>query len=147
MIILAYFDIPNDVFATGILIAEIILMVLLFIGWYKGARRLNIDLHHYIVYSVTIIANFLFLIWMAPKITVDRYFSIISNFPDTYKPTIHMTLGLIVLILMITVSGIFIVNRDININRLKRYKPLMIIIAITFPIVVFTGFLLYMKYL
>lgn len=144
---LAYFNIPNDIFATGVLLTEIIVVIMLIVGWYFGARKLNIDFHHYMVYSATIIAVFIFIIWMGPKVFPDRFFSIISNFPETYKATIHMILGLITLILMITVSTLFLVNRDININRLKRYKPLMITIAILFPIVVITGFLLYMKYL
>lgn len=145
---MAYFDSPNIIIATIVVIILSLLIIGLFIGWFYGARRLNLDLHHIAVYGATILVFLIILLWMGPRII-----SVLTSSSSSYYSSspsigsiIHAIAGLIVLIAMLVVSIAFIIKRDIPLALLKKMRYFMIGILVIFPIVFVLGILNYTKY-
>jgi len=128
-----------------VLLLESILGILLFLGWFLGARRLNIQLHHWMVYSATSIHLFIWFLWMFPK-SLASLPSALSNPLARILPLAHWTSGLIALSLSLLIAIIFLFNRDIPLALLRRVRPLMIITIISWLIAFILGFIIFINF-
>ncbi|MFW9917730.1 MAG: hypothetical protein ACFFGZ_19165, partial [Candidatus Thorarchaeota archaeon] len=64
---MAFLFLDDPQIAILVLLAEIIFILSLLTGWYFGARRLNITLHHRVVYIAVPVQFGLLILWMIPK--------------------------------------------------------------------------------
>jgi hypothetical protein len=128
-----------------VLIFEAILIGSLLIGWYFGARRLNIDFHHWMVYGVTPVHAVIWFLWMFPAVLRSLPRALQDPIPRIF-PIIHWTSGLIALILSISITIIFIFNRDIPLGLLRRIRPLMIVTIICWSIAFILGLYIFINF-
>jgi hypothetical protein len=128
-----------------VVLFETVLIGSLLIGWYFGARRLNIDLHHWMVYGVTPIHALIWLLWMFPAVLRSLPGALQNPIPR-FIPIIHWTSGLIALILSITIAITFIFNRNIPLGLLRRIRPLMIVTIISWTIAFVLGLYIFINF-
>jgi hypothetical protein len=129
-------QIDSQVIATSALVIEVLMIILLLIGWLYGARRLNFRLHHKAVYSIVLVNSLLVGLWMIPQAANLASFGYFDDFASSWHQILHDTLGLIAVILSIIVSAVFLIKRDMPGKLLKQTRPLMILI-LTFWIITF----------
>ena len=128
-----------------VFLIEIGILISLLIGWYLGARRLNINLHHYMVYSVTTIHFIIFITWMLPNALSALEF-VLNDPIGRALPLLHWSIGLIAVSLSVTIVIIFLFNRDIPLSLLKRVRPLMIVTIICWSIAFVLGLLIFFTF-
>ncbi|MFW9966206.1 MAG: hypothetical protein ACFFEA_03560 [Candidatus Thorarchaeota archaeon] len=122
--------------ATSALIIEVLMIIVLLIGWLYGARRLEFRVHHRAVYSIVLVNSLLVGLWMIPQAINLATYGYFDDFSTSWHQIIHDTLGVIVVVLSIIVSIVFLIRRDMPLKLLKRTRPLMILI-LTFWIITF----------
>ncbi|MHA2233554.1 MAG: hypothetical protein ACXAB4_13815 [Candidatus Hodarchaeales archaeon] len=113
--------------ALIILLAESILILALITSWILGARRLNITLHHRVVYSAIPANLTLILLWMLPK-PLKRFENLLQDPIKNWNLLAHYILGAITITMAVGVILTFIVNREIPLVILRRARPVMIAI-------------------
>ena len=128
-----------------VFLLELILICSLLIGWYFGARRLNLTLHHWMVYSISSVHFIVWLIWMFPK-SLNALPFLLSDPFNKLLPLLHYTMGLIAVISSLTLVVIFIFNQDIPLGLLRRVRPLMILTLICWAIAFTLGFLIFINF-
>ncbi|MFQ5977267.1 MAG: hypothetical protein ACE5OZ_03925 [Candidatus Heimdallarchaeota archaeon] len=120
-----FFEDPQ--IALIILLAETILILALITSWILGARRLNITLHHRVVYSAIPANLTLILLWMLPK-PLKRFEYLLKDPVKNWNLLAHYVLGAITISLAVGIILTFIVNREIPLVILRRARPIMIAI-------------------
>ncbi|MFX0055965.1 MAG: hypothetical protein ACFFAD_13645 [Candidatus Hermodarchaeota archaeon] len=118
------------VVATSALIIEVLMIIVLLIGWLYGARRLDFRVHHRAIYSIVLVNSLIVGLWMIPQAINLASFGYFDDFANSWHQILHDTLGLIAVALSIIVSIVFVVRRDMPLKLLKRTRPLMILILI-----------------
>ncbi|MHA2386429.1 MAG: hypothetical protein ACXAEE_09505 [Candidatus Thorarchaeota archaeon] len=53
--------------ATSALVIEVLIIIVLLIGWLYGARRLDFRVHHRAVYSIVLVNSLIVGLWMIPQ--------------------------------------------------------------------------------
>ncbi len=139
IVILGY-DIPST--PLIIFLIEMLIFSGLLFGWYFGARRLNLDLHHYMVYGATGIHSLIFLVYMFPK-ALNGFSYVLQT--GRLLPLLHWGTGLIAVISSLTLATTFLLRRDIPLSVLKKVRPLMIITIISWVIAFSLGFLIFIS--
>ncbi|MHA1947154.1 MAG: hypothetical protein ACXAC6_03810 [Candidatus Hodarchaeales archaeon] len=137
------FDLQIPLIPLIVFLFELVLVCSLLIGWYFGARRLNLTLHHWMVYSISSIHLIIWLIWMFPK-ALNALPFVLSDPFNKMLPFLHYSVGLIAIISSLTLVVIFIFNQDIPLNLLRRLRPLMIVTLICWTIAFTLGFLIFL---
>ncbi|MFX1532684.1 MAG: hypothetical protein ACFFDI_00460 [Promethearchaeota archaeon] len=132
--------------AILILMIEIGLFIILITGWYFGARRLNLRLHHGVVYGLIGVQLIIIGLWMLPRaLSFLPYLlaDIIGNLPII----LHISLGITTISLGVFLVIIFLLNPDIPLALLKKIQPVMVVVLgcwiITFALGATTYFLSY----
>ncbi|MHA1906586.1 MAG: hypothetical protein ACW98Y_04775 [Candidatus Thorarchaeota archaeon] len=111
--------------ALVVMIAETVIVVALMIGWLYGSRRMDIKLHHRIVYPATLIHAITVGAWMIP-IALERLpIMLASPFENWYQIT-HDTLGIIAILLGGIMGLMFITKKEMPIKLLKKTRPVML---------------------
>ena len=117
---------PFSLIPTSVLMIETVVVVVLLIGWYFGARRLNFNLHHGVVYSI-IVAHILTLgLWMIPIASGALPF-LLTDPVRFWRPLAHFILGILALVFGIILGILFLIKRDIPLKLLRSARPLMIL--------------------
>ncbi|MHA1966846.1 MAG: hypothetical protein ACW964_03475 [Candidatus Hodarchaeales archaeon] len=128
-----------------VILFEGLLILALIIGWYLGARRLNINLHHYMVYSGTLIHFIIFLVWMFPGF-LNSLPGVLSNPLPKLLQIFHWSFGLVAVILSVFLTILFLFNRDIPLDLLRKVRPLMIVTLICWFIALVLGAIIFFSF-
>ncbi|MFX0085140.1 MAG: hypothetical protein ACFFAU_05670 [Candidatus Hodarchaeota archaeon] len=142
---ITFLDYEIAIIPLVVIILELILIIALIVGWYLGARRLKINLHHYMVYSGTIIHFSIFLFWMFPNFT-KTISGALSNPFARIIPILHWSFGLVAVILSISLTTIFLFNRDIPLDLLRKLRPFMIITLLSWIIALILGAIIFISF-
>lgn len=117
---------PFPIIPTSVLLIESIVVLVLLIGWYFGARRLNFNLHHGVVYSIVVAHVLTLSLWMIPIASGAIPF-LLTDPVRFWRPLSHFILGLLALVFGLVLGLIFLIKRDIPLKLLRRARPLMIL--------------------
>lgn len=135
---------PFPLIATSVLLIESFILLILLIGWFYGARRLNFNLHHGAVYTI-IVAHILTLtLWMIP-IASGAISFLLTDPVQFWRPLLHFILGTFALIFGIILGIIFLIKRDIPLKLLRRARPLMILTLTLWVLSFVVGFVNYLS--
>ncbi|MFW9907427.1 MAG: hypothetical protein ACFFEF_02525 [Candidatus Thorarchaeota archaeon] len=110
--------------AFVIMITETVLLSALIIGWLYGARRMDLKLHHRVVYPVVLVHFLTVGLWMIP-IALGRVSIMLADPIGNLYQIIHDTLGILGIGLGIVLTIMFAFKRDMPIKLLKKARPLM----------------------
>ncbi|MHA2270467.1 MAG: hypothetical protein ACXACI_01305 [Candidatus Hodarchaeales archaeon] len=126
---MAFLFLDDPQIAILVLLAEIIFILALLMGWYFGARRLNIDLHHLVVYIAVPVQFVLLVLWMLPKPLKSLDFLLDAPIKN-WNLLAHFILGLITIGLALGVVITFIIYRGVPLTVLRKVRPVMIAILL-----------------
>ncbi|WXG41720.1 MAG: hypothetical protein WED07_13315 [Candidatus Freyarchaeum deiterrae] len=127
--------------AIIVLPVEIALVAALIIGWRFGARRLNLRLHHGIVYSVIATQVAIIILWMAPSALT--YLSSFSYPNENLFIIVHAIVGLVTVGLGVTLITIFLLRPKAPLQLIRRARLVMITTLAIFIIVAAIGAILF----
>jgi hypothetical protein len=123
---------PNHVIATTVLLIEVVLVLMLLLARFN-IRRLKINNHHILVYSIVIVNAVIILFWMLPG-ELRLLQRIIDGATDPFRfwyVLIHASLGTIAMLGALILCGTFflrVVKRElIPLGLIKRMRPIMLI--------------------
>jgi hypothetical protein len=126
--------------AVIVLVLESALAFTLLMGWLFGARRLNLTIHHRVVYSIVLTHLVSVGAWMIPR-GILVLPTLLSN-PVAFLPQlIHDTLGFLAVILSILLIVIFVFYRNLQLGILRRARPIMILTLVLWLVVFALGLL------
>ncbi|MFX0211795.1 MAG: hypothetical protein ACFFDT_37810, partial [Candidatus Hodarchaeota archaeon] len=110
-----YHGLDNLQVAEITLILEILMFVLIFIGWFYGSRRLNIYLHHRIVYPIIFINGVaIYFQMIAGGIRAIHFGLLLHPFEGTnWLRIVHMILGATTMILVFILLLIFFLEPEL----------------------------------
>ena len=110
---------------------ETVIIIVVAIGWYLGARRMNFNLHHVAVYSVILVHLIIVGAWMWPRaMYAIENFGLLNDPVGNLRILAHFGIGLTADLLSIILALVFIWKRDIPLNVLRRARPVMILTLI-----------------
>jgi len=116
-----FFGVPIPYF---VLILELVIVVVLMIGWIYGARRMKFKLHHKAVWFVAL-AHFLTVgFWMIPR-AFERLSFMLANPILNWYQIVHDIVGILAIGLGVILVLIFLVKTGMPLKLLKRTRPLM----------------------
>ena len=115
------FGIPISYF---VLILEVIVLIVLVVGWIYGARRKDFNLHHKAVYFVALVHMLTVGIWMIPR-ALDRLSLMLTNPIMNWYQIVHDIVGILAIGLGVLLVVIFLVRSGMPIKLLKQTRPLM----------------------
>lgn len=115
------FGIPISYF---VLILEVIVLIVLVVGWIYGARRKDFNLHHKAVYFVALVHMLTVGIWMIPR-ALDRLSLMLTNPIMNWYQIVHDIVGIFAIGLGVLLVVIFLVRSGMPIKLLKQTRPLM----------------------
>ncbi len=129
--------------AMSSLVIETAIIIVLLVGWLYGARRLDFRIHHWAVYSTVLVNSILVGLWMIPQavaLIAGNYF---ADPMASLHVSIHLTIGLVTVVLSIIVSFMFLARRGMPLKLLKRTRPAMILILGLWTITFLLGVMTY----
>ncbi|MFW9997242.1 MAG: hypothetical protein ACFFD4_34680 [Candidatus Odinarchaeota archaeon] len=138
MIMANILGIPDPDFALLVLITEILLVSVLLTGWYFGARRLNLDVHHGAVYGAISIQVLIVGTWMLPRFLRAASF-VLSDIIGRLPVVLHVICGTLTVINGLFLTILFLIRRDIPLKILRRARPFMITELIVWTITLALG--------
>lgn len=109
-----------------VLILEIIVLIVLLIGWRYGASRMKFKLHHTAVHSVVLIHIITVGFWMIPR-AYERLSIMLSNPITFWYQIVHDIIGILAIILGAILVIIFLIKKGMPLKLLKRTRPYMFI--------------------
>jgi len=115
------FGIPISYF---VLVLEVVVLIVLAIGWTFGSRRMNYKLHHKAVYFVALVHMITVGIWMIPQ-ALQRVSIILANPIMNWYQIVHDIVGILAIGLGVLLVIIFLVKSGMPLKLLKRTRPLM----------------------
>ncbi len=115
------FGIPISYF---VLILEVIVLIVLVVGWIYGARRKDFNLHHKAVYFVALVHMLTVGIWMIPR-ALDRLSLMLANPIMNWYQIVHDIVGILAIGLGVLLVVIFLVRSGMPTKLLKLTRPLM----------------------
>lgn len=107
-----------------VLILEVIVLIVLVVGWIYGARRKDFNLHHKAVYFVALVHMLTVGIWMIPR-ALDRLSLMLANPIMNWYQIVHDIVGILAIGLGVLLVVIFLVRSGMPIKLLKQTRPLM----------------------
>ena len=122
-----------------VLLAEIILILVLGIGWIFGARRLDLKRHHWAIYGVLAVHLITVFLWMIPSGSSWIWIPSEGNL----FLFAHAVLGIIPIILGIVVVVAFLITPGMPLKLLRKTKPLMFVILALWFIAFIMGLYIY----
>jgi hypothetical protein len=134
---------PFPVTATSVLLAESLILLILMIGYFYGARRLNFNLHHGVVYTIVVAHILTLSFWMLPIASGGIPF-LLTDPIRFWRPLAHFILGSLALVFGILLGIIFLIKRDMPLKLLRRARPIMILTLTLWIISFALGFVNYL---
>lgn len=131
------------IWASLVLFVEFCIIIIINIGRYN-AQRLIIRKHVISMISAYFLQGIVISIWMAPKI-INGWQYIISNLQKSWLSVLHIVIGSSVIIVSTTILLIITKNREINVRRLKRIKPLMLYVYYACTVNFILGCIIYTR--
>lgn len=128
--------IPIPFLVLGI---EIIILLVLILGWIYGARRMDFKLHHKAVWFVVFLHILTVGLWMIP-IAIARLTLALSNPLLYWYQIVHDTVGLLAIGLGAILVVMFLVKGGMPLKLLKKTRPFMFLTIGTWIIAFFLGF-------
>ena len=128
--------IPIPFLVLGI---EIIILLVLILGWIYGARRMDFKLHHKAVWFVVFLHILTVGLWMIP-IAIARLTLALSNPLLYWYQIVHDTVGLLAIGLGAILVVMFLVKGGMPLKLLKKTRPFMFLTIGTWIITFFLGF-------
>jgi hypothetical protein len=135
MVLQQIFGIP---IAYIVLILEVIVLLVLAIGWIYGSRRMDYNLHHKAVYFVALIHLLTVGAWMIPR-ALERLPIMLTNPVLNWYQIVHDAVGLFAIGLGILLVVMFLVKTGMPLKLLKRTRPLMFLTIGTWVIAFILG--------
>ncbi len=107
-----------------VLILEVIVLIVLVVGWIYGARRKDFNLHHKAVYFVALVHMLTVGVWMIPR-ALERLSLMLANPIMNWYQIVHDIVGILAIGLGVLLVVIFLVKSGLPIKLLKQTRPLM----------------------
>ena len=107
-----------------VLVLEVVVLLVLLIGWRYGASRMNFKLHHKAVYLVVLFHILTVGLWMIPQ-SIERLAVMMSNPIMFWYQIVHDIVGILALGLGAILVIIFLVKTGMPLKLLKRTRPFM----------------------
>ncbi len=107
-----------------VLILEVIVLIVLVVGWIYGARRKDFNLHHKAVYIVALVHMLTVGVWMIPR-ALDRLSIMLANPLLNWYQIVHDIVGILAIGLGVLLVVIFLARSGMPIKLLKQTRPLM----------------------
>lgn len=111
--------------SIAVMAMESIVLFIVMVGWYRGARRLDFKLHHLAVYSILLVHLFNVGLWMIPQ-ALARAGTVSADPGQYWYVILHDSFGMLAVILAIVLVITFLVKKGMPLNLLRRARPLMI---------------------
>lgn len=109
-----------------VLVLEIIVLLVLAIGWIYGSRRMDYKLHHKAVYFVALVHMLTVGVWMIPQSIARIPFMLADPITNWYQ-IIHDVIGMLAIVLGVLLVLLFLVKTGMPLKLLKRTRPLMFV--------------------
>jgi hypothetical protein len=107
-----------------VLILEVIVLIVLVVGWIYGARRKDFNLHHKAVYFVALVHMLTVGVWMIPR-ALERLSLMLANPIMNWYQIVHDIVGILAIGLGVLLVVIFLARSGMPIKLLKQTRPLM----------------------
>ena len=121
-----------------VLILEVIVLIVLVVGWIYGARRKDFNLHHKAVYFVALVHMLTVGVWMIPR-AVDRLSLMLANPIMNWYQIVHDIVGILAIGLGVLLVVIFLIRSGMPGKLLRRTRPLMFLTVGTWIIAFVLG--------
>jgi len=112
--------------ALAVMIAETVIVVAMMIGWLYGSRRMDIKLHHRVVYPATLIHAITVGAWMIP-IALERFPIMMASPMENWYQITHDMLGFVAIGLGLIMGLLFGTRKEMPIKLLKKTRPVMLL--------------------
>lgn len=107
-----------------VLILELVIVIILIVGWIYGARRMDFNLHHKAVWFVALVHFITVGFWMIPR-AMERLSFMIANPILNWYQIVHDIVGILAIGLGVVLVLIFLVKTGMPLKLLKRTRPFM----------------------
>jgi len=107
-----------------VLILEVIVLIVLVVGWTYGARRKDFNLHHKAVYFVVLVHMLTVGVWMIPR-ALERLSLMLANPIMNWYQIVHDIVGILAIGLGVLLVVIFLARSGMPVKLLKQTRPLM----------------------
>jgi hypothetical protein len=121
-----------------VLILEVIVLLVLAIGWIYGSRRMNYNLHHKAVYFVALVHMLTVGVWMIPR-ALERVSFMIADPIRNWYQIVHDVVGILAIALGVLLVIAFLIRTGMPLKLLKRTRPLMFLTVGTWVIAFILG--------
>jgi hypothetical protein len=140
-IVQSIFGIP---IAYLIFLLELIVLIVLLIGWRYGASRMKFKLHHKAVYGVVLIHILTVGAWMIPR-SLERLSIMLGNPIAFWYQIVHNLIGILAIGLGAVIAIIFLVRQGMPLKLLKRTRPFMYLTISLWIIAFLFGFYWFLR--
>jgi hypothetical protein len=106
------------------MILEILVLIVLLIGWIYGARKKHFKMHHKAVYFVALVHLITVGVWMIPQALL-RLPIMLANPIQNWYQIVHDSIGMLAIILGVLLVVIFLTKKGMPAGLVKRTRPLM----------------------
>ena len=134
---------PGIEISITVMVVETLMLIAIFVGWYRGARRLDFKLHHLAVYSIVLVHVVNVALWMIPQ-ALSISGEVFGNPVRFWYVILHDSLGIITLMLAIVLVLLFILKPGMPLRILRRARPVMIIVLIVWIVTFAIGGLVFL---
>ena len=121
-----------------VFILEVIVLIVLVVGWIYGARRKEFNLHHKAVYFVALVHMITVGVWMIPR-ALERLSLMLANPIMNWYQIVHDIVGILAIGLGVLLVVIFLIRSGMPIKLLKLTRPLMFLTVGTWIIAFVLG--------
>ena len=121
-----------------VFILEVIVLIVLVVGWIYGARRKDFNLHHKAVYFVALVHMTTVGVWMIPR-ALERLSLMLANPIMNWYQIVHDIVGILAIGLGVLLVVIFLIRSGMPIKLLKLTRPLMFLTVGTWIIAFVLG--------
>ena len=121
-----------------VMILEVIVLLVLAIGWIYGSRRMDYKLHHKAVYFVALIHMLTVGAWMIPQAILRIPVMLADPITNWYQ-IVHDIIGMLAIVLGVLLVVVFLIKTGMPLKLLKRTRPLMFVTVGTWVIAFLLG--------
>ncbi|MHA1576130.1 MAG: hypothetical protein ACTSU3_02095 [Candidatus Thorarchaeota archaeon] len=121
-----------------VLVLEVIVLIVLIVGWIYGARRMDFNLHHKAVYFIALVHMITVGVWMIPR-AIERLSLMLADPIMNWYQIVHDIVGIIAIGLGVLLVLIFLIRSGMPLKLLKSTRPLMFLTIGTWIIAFILG--------
>lgn len=120
------------------LILEVIVLLVLVVGWIYGSRRRDFNLHHKAVYFIILVHLLTVGFWMIPR-AIERVSIMLGNPLLYWYQIIHDFVGMFAIVVGVLLVVVYFVKTRMRPTLLKHTKSLMLLTVVTWIIAFVLG--------